>query len=130
MRVTTSVAAALVSSHATRWPSPSDGASWAPEEQETRVKALTPATTSAVLAADAFIGPLQEPRRAPEVVTHVREGVVDDRELCDERTRRVAQRRRLRQVVERRGDEGRGRDEEAPDSRQNTWSEVSWTSET
>ncbi|MFJ1928890.1 MULTISPECIES: hypothetical protein [unclassified Streptomyces] len=61
MRVTTSVAAALVSSHATRWPSPSDGASWAPEEQETRVKALTPAATSAVLAADAFIGPLQEP---------------------------------------------------------------------
>ncbi|MFF1562190.1 hypothetical protein ACFVY1_01445 [Streptomyces sp. NPDC058293] len=63
-RVTTSVAAALVSSHATRWPSPRDGASWAPEEQETRVKALAPATASDVREARTltFSGPLQEPR--------------------------------------------------------------------
>lgn len=63
-RVTTSVVAALVSSHAARWPSPRDGASWAPEEQETRLKAPVPATTSAVPAARTFTfsGPLQPPR--------------------------------------------------------------------
>ncbi|MGW3782830.1 hypothetical protein [Streptomyces sp. NPDC005091] len=63
-RVTTSVSAAVVSSQATRWPSPRDGASWAPDEQEARLKAPVPATTSAVPATWTLIlsGPLQPPR--------------------------------------------------------------------
>ncbi|WP_377272862.1 hypothetical protein [Peterkaempfera sp. SMS 1(5)a] len=62
-RVTTSVSAAVVSSQATRWPSPRDGAGWAPEEQETRLKALTPATASAVVETRALT--LSAPSQAP-----------------------------------------------------------------
>jgi hypothetical protein len=60
-RVTTSVAAAAVSIQAMRCPSPSDGASWAPDEQEALPMVRCPATTSPVAATRTLPGPVQEP---------------------------------------------------------------------
>ncbi|MFG3545811.1 hypothetical protein [Streptomyces sp. NPDC047725] len=60
--MTTCVAAAVVSSRTIRRPSPRDGASREPEEQETRVKPFAPAGTSEVLATFTLVGPLPDPR--------------------------------------------------------------------